>query len=397
MRFVKETLDTSKIDDPVFAISRKAQADKDPQTINATIGSLYDEDGKIVALSSYYDVFDKIDDRLKAKYAEGADGNSSYKKAVRTHVLKDHIKLPVDVLATAGGSGAVSLVLKDFLKEGDTVLLPEIAWASYKTMAYEYGLDTVLYKIDDVDDILDKAHKIAKTQDKIVLVINSPCHNPTGLSLTDNDWQRIIDDLNRIESPVIILNDIAYIDYAHDPIKARSYLDVFNTIGQNILVAVAFSISKTMTAYGSRLGALIMIHQDEEILSEVHNALARSCRNIWSNVNNGAMIAFSEVIENDKAFLKEKAGYINLLKERADIFLKEADEAGLDHYRYDEGFFITLKCKDNTDRDDLHAKLMDGHIYTVKVNKGIRIAICSIPKAQLYGLAGRIKAISDRR
>ncbi len=397
MQFVKETLDTSKIDDPVFAISKKAQEDKDPTTVNATIGSLYDEDGKIVALSSYYDIFDKVDDRLKAKYAEGADGNSAYKQAIKDHVLKDHIELPTDVLATAGGSGAVSLVFKDFLKEGDTILLPEIAWASYKTMAYEYGLKTTFYKIDDMDDILNKAYDLSKIQDKIVIVINSPCHNPTGLSLTDDDWKKLIDYFNKLDKPVIILNDIAYIDYAYDSIKAHSYLDIFNGIANNVLIAIAFSISKTMTAYGSRLGALILIHKDKDILAGIHNAIARSCRNIWSNANNGAMIAFSEVMKDDKAFVKEKATYIALLKERADIFLKEADEVGLRYYHYDEGFFVTLRCEDNESRDILHAKLMEGHIYTVKVNKGIRIAICSVPKNKLIGLAKRIKQISDKR
>lgn len=396
MDFLKKGLDTSTIDDPVFAISKRAQADSDPRSVNATIGSLYDEKGQIVALKSFFEVYDKVDDALKAKYAEGADGNESYREKVKEHVLEGSVALPTDVIATAGGSGAVSLVFKDFLNANDTILLPEIAWGSYKTMAYEYGLNEMTYKIDDFDDLLAKAQTILKTQKKLVIVINSPCHNPTGLSLTKDEWQRLIKALNKLKKPVVILNDIAYIDYAYDLKKARDHFKTFNDISENILVAIAFSISKTMTAYGMRLGALILVHRDKNTLEGIHNAIVRSCRNIWSNTNNAAMIAFAKVMDDKDAFLKEKDGYIKLLKERAELFRSEADALHLAYYRYDEGFFITLKCTDNARRDILHQKLMDDHIYTVKVNKGIRIAICSTPKAKLKGLAQRIKTISDK-
>lgn len=39
---------------------------------------------------------------------------------------------------------------------------------------------------------------------------------------------------------------------------------------------------------------------------------------------------------------------------------------------------------------------MDNHIYTVRVNGGIRIALCSLPKAQAAGLARRIRAVQDQ-
>ena len=38
---------------------------------------------------------------------------------------------------------------------------------------------------------------------------------------------------------------------------------------------------------------------------------------------------------------------------------------------------------------------MKEHIYTVKVNKGIRVAVCSLPVKKCYGLAKRMKQILD--
>ena len=49
--------------------------------------------------------------------------------------------------------------------------------------------------------------------------------------------------------------------------------------------------------------------------------------------------------------------------------------------------------KDNAYRDAFHKALMAEHIYTVAVNKGIRIAVCSLPVAKVYGLAEKMKEI----
>ena len=38
---------------------------------------------------------------------------------------------------------------------------------------------------------------------------------------------------------------------------------------------------------------------------------------------------------------------------------------------------------------------MKEHIYTVKVNKGIRVAVCSLSKEKTDGLAKRMKEIFD--
>ena len=83
------------------------------------------------------------------------------------------------------------------------------------------------------------------------------------------------------------------------------------------------------------------------------------------------------------------------MKERSDLFLKEAAEAELDTYPYKEGFFVTLRIEDNKDRDKLHDAFMANHIYTVKVNKGIRVGVCSLPVKKVKGLAAKMKSIMD--
>ena len=105
------------------------------------------------------------------------------------------------------------------------------------------------------------------------------------------------------------------------------------------------------------------------------------------------MINFTKVLkENKENFLKEKEIYINLLNKRAEILTKEAKENNLEFYPFNEGFFITLKV-DNSLRDIYHEELLKHNIYTVKVNNGIRIAICSLTINKCYGLAKKLKSI----
>jgi aspartate/tyrosine/aromatic aminotransferase len=90
-----------------------------------------------------------------------------------------------------------------------------------------------------------------------------------------------------------------------------------------------------------------------------------------------------------EAYTLEKQFYIDLLKERADIFLKEAREVGLPIYPFKEGFFITIKVEDDK-IEDYNQRLQENHIFTVSVAHGLRVAICSVSKKQIQGLAKKI-------
>jgi aspartate aminotransferase/aromatic-amino-acid transaminase len=203
---------------------------------------------------------------------------------------------------------------------------------------------------------------------------------------------RFLNDVSK-DHDVVLLNDIAYMDFSYRGKGARNYLSVFDGISDKVAVVIAFSLSKSMTCYGMRCGAAILLAKREETVQELRTVFEKEARAVWSNVNNGAMAMFADVMENHlDAYEAERDQYTELLKKRSDLFLKEANEAGLAHYPYKEGFFVTL-AMDNDVRDKFHEALMAEDIYTVKVNKGIRVAVCSLPLRQVPGLAKRMKDI----
>ena len=357
----------------------------------------------MVALDTCFSSLKALDNRVLAKYASAFTGNPDFCKDVYDWVLNGNSTLPHEVIATPGGTGAVDMTISECLDAGQTVILPEIAWGSYKLMAGMNSLNVENYALFDGDAFnikdLERACKaVMAKQDKLVIVINDPCQNPTGYSMTIDEWKQVVALLNACAKTheVVLLNDIAYIDFAYGQEKSKEYFKVFDDIDENVAVVVSFSLSKSMTAYGMRCGAAIVMTKNEDNLRDMKNVFEKDARATWSNINNGAMAMFVDVLENHKEeYNAERRKYVALLKERSDIFIQEAAEVGLKHYPYREGFFVTLSM-DNDVRDAFHEALMKNHIYTVKVNQGIRVAVCSLSVAKTKGLAKKMKDILDQ-
>jgi aromatic-amino-acid transaminase len=158
---------------------------------------------------------------------------------------------------------------------------------------------------------------------------------------------------------------------------------------------VCTSLSKTATAYGLRLGGLVLFSKQKEQLFEQYSAGARS---VWSNVNNGGQLAFAKMIQTPalhEAFVQEQDQYIQMLSARSTLFIQEADRVGLQYFPHTEGFFVTLPL-DVKYREAVDQALRQELIYTISLAGGVRVALCAIPLRQVQGLAGRIKQIMDQ-
>ena len=155
MNFIKESADKNPIVDTVFAIVRKAMAAKEEfgaeNVIDATLGSLYSEDGNLVAMDSVFASFDEVTPKQKAGYASGFLGNADF-RTLCTQWTVGGTNLASSVVATPGGTGAVSLGIGEFLEIGESVVIPDIAWTSYAIMAQDKQLKAVKYSMFDDND-----------------------------------------------------------------------------------------------------------------------------------------------------------------------------------------------------------------------------------------------------
>ncbi|WP_297488761.1 aminotransferase class I/II-fold pyridoxal phosphate-dependent enzyme [uncultured Cetobacterium sp.] len=394
-----------KIDDQVFIFSKKAKEKKEEigkeNTINGTLGIFYNEDEELHILDSVYTEYKNLNSFDIFGYASSIDGDEKFKEAVKICTLGKNYKNTyknnfTEVIATPGGTGAIYNTFQNYLNDGEKVLLPEFMWGSYKVIAKECGGNYETYKMFNkennfnLETFKDSVLSLAKVQRSLVIVINDPCHNPTGYKLSKKEWTKIIDIL-KIASEctnVVLLRDIAYSDFDETPIDIN---DLFISLPKNFLVILAFSISKSFSSYGLRVGAQVAITSCEKIQEEFLNANKHTGRGVWSNISKSGMTMFSNLVLNkNNTLLKEREYMITLLKERADIFINTAKNINLDILPYESGFFLFIPLQ-TTNYNIISKKLEDENIYITGSDLGIRIALCSIPKNKIKLMAEKIK------
>ena len=75
-----------------------------------------------------------------------------------------------------------------------------------------------------------KVREILAKQDRILLIINTPAHNPTGFSLTPEEIENVVkmleDVLAGTDKSAALCLDVAYIDYAGERVSNVCRLDM---------------------------------------------------------------------------------------------------------------------------------------------------------------------------
>ena len=306
------------------------------------------------------------------------------------------------VMATPGGSGAISNTFSNYLNQGDMVLLPEYMWGNYKQFAYENFASYTTYKMFDngkfnLTDLKNKMVELKQKQGRIVLVINDPCHNPTGYTMSSDEWVSLVDTINDLtsdETPFVLLYDMAYIDYDRRGFEAtRNNIRLFQKFNKTVLTILAFSGSKTLALYGMRIGAQIALCKDKEVIDEFFQANKFSSRAKWSTATNLGMNIISKVFLNEeykKSFEEELEASRIMLVNRANAFLEESKKVGLETLPFECGFFVTIPC-DNP--EEAYKKLVEKKIHIIPLGNVLRVTLAAIPLQDCKKLPAIIKSV----
>lgn len=395
--------------DVIFGVSDAAQAAAKrlgvDKVVNATVGAIFDENSKLAFLPTVEKVFRSMPSAEIVAYAP-IRGLADYANGVKQACFGDYCPdTKVSVIATAGGTGAIALAIWNYTSEGDTILTSDWYWGAYKTLCEDkkrklstYSMVTEDMKFN-LSSLSDKFDEILKTQDSLFWLINSPAHNPTGYSLTNDEWNDCLELVKKHANNgknIIVFVDVAYLDFAGDKDKSRTFFKKFSNLPDNVLVLVAYSMSKGFTLYGQRTGALIALSDNADIIEEFDNINEYTCRSTWSNINRAAMRTLATIYQDPKLISdieKEREEYCQMIKARADIFTAEAKECGLVTIPYVAGFFISIPVKNSSAVCD---ELMKDNIFAVPLTKGVRLAVCSMPLPKVKGLAAIIKAAIDK-
>lgn len=392
------------LEDKIFGISNRAKAmiaEKGPdKVINATIGSLLDDDGKLIVLSSVVEAVRNLSPADFADYAP-IGGTSPFRDAVKKAAFGSfQPKSFTEAVATPGGTGAIRNTISNYSQTGDKILTSDWHWAPYNTIAGEMGRGIDTYRMFDENgrfygtDFENKVKELVAAQKSLVIILNTPAHNPTGYSLTDADWDQVTSAISAAAASaesIVLLVDAAYIDFAGDEEAYRSFLPKLETMPENVLPVIAYSLSKTYTLYGTRCGAMICMAKTAEIAAEFKRVCEFSARGSWSNSAKLAQVVLSRVYSDETLLKKvsdERAGYREMLLCRGRAFEEEAKKVGLDMVPFDAGFFISIPCENP---DEISRKLEKEGLFIVPLAKGLRVSAASISEAACRKIPAMIK------
>ena len=368
--------------------------------INATIGSLMNDDGSLAVLETSARVVHEVGKNDWAPYAP-IPGTPEFAAAVIHDVFRDQpaLKAAATAVATPGGTGALRHALMNFLQSGQKMLTTSYYWGPYQTLCddHERALDT--FSMFDSEGTIDiaaldaKLKEHLKSQGRVLLFLNDPCHNPTGYSMTRAEWKSVVACVkdNSAAGPITVLIDMAYYLYGHgaDP---RGFLNELTPLLGHAALLFAWSASKSFTHYGLRVGALIAVMADDKERAATQAALAYSCRGTWSNVTRGGLVAMTRLLTDatlSAACDAERNQLKSMLNRRVEAFNTWAKPKKLIYPRYEGGFFVTVFAKDWKAR---HEKMKAAGVFVVPQSEALRVALCSVAEKDIERL---VSALAD--
>ena len=389
--------------DPIFIWNgeARARAASGEDILNATIGALMNDDGTLASLPTVIDTLKRLTAPHVGGYAP-ISGLPAYREAVVQDLFGDSpLASQATAVAAPGGSGAVYAAVVNFLDLGQQMLVPQFFWGPYREITNHSGRGLDPFTMFDEDGAFDIAGMTAgidrhlETQGRVLLVLNFPCHNPTGYSLSQDEWTQITDAVHAAgqRGPVTVLIDAAYMEFAGP--EARTWVRHVPKMLEHTTVLVAWTASKSMAQYGSRIGAIVGLHTDPDKLAQIDNALGYSARSTWSNCPHLGQLAMTELLTNPdlaSSVSEERLGLMRLLQGRIDAFNARASQLGLPTPRFDAGFFVSVFTPD---QDATAAAMREHGVYVVPIPGAVRAAICSTPESTIERLTSALEAGLD--
>jgi len=298
---------TPYLGDPILSLMEKFIADERSDKVNLSIGLYYDQNGEIPTLGSVKASKAQLEmqDEEPCIYLP-MEGLGDYRTAVQHLVFGgNHLALQDKRIATIqslGGSGAL-MIGADFLHHyfsDSQVWVSHPTWENHHAIFAGAGFKVNTYpyfdpntKMLDFDGMLTTINTL---KEQSIVLLHPCCHNPSGVDLTCEQWDRLIDviKVNRL----IPFFDMAYQGYG-DGIDDDAYVIRKISEDKHITSFVSNSFSKTFSLYGERVGGLSVVCSDEEEALRVLGQLKATVRRNYSSPAKYGAVIVSNILNSN--------------------------------------------------------------------------------------------------
>jgi len=285
--------------DPILGLNESFAADTRPNKVNLGVGVYCDDAGKIPLMAAVRQAESQLTAAAPARGYLPIDGIAQYNKAVQSMLFGPASPLiaeqRVATVQALGGTGALKVgadLLKRFVPEA-RVLISDPSWENHRALFESAGFAVETYPYYDpmshgvrFDEMLATLRALPA---RSIVVLHACCHNPTGVDLTEGQWEQVVEACKSAE--LIPFLDIAYQGFG-DGIDADASA-VRRFAGADIDFLVSSSFSKSFSLYGERVGALSFVAQSKDEAARVLSQLKRVVRTNYSNppIHGGSLVA----------------------------------------------------------------------------------------------------------
>ena len=273
--------------DPILGLMEAYAQDPNPRKFDLGVGVYKDAQGLTPIPEAVKIAEARLVESQDTKTYIGGHGNPLFGKVINELVLGAGSKLLAEQRAgatqTPGGTGALRLAA-DFIAQclpGKGVWLSNPTWPIHETIFAAAGVKASHYPYVGSDNRLDVEAMLAVLNEVPkgdVVLLHACCHNPTGVDLSHDDWQRVLD--------VVRSRDLLpLIDFAYQGFGDGLEQDAWSTrlfAAELPELLITSSCSKNFGLYRDRTGALIVCAKSADKLIDIRSQLANIARNLWS-------------------------------------------------------------------------------------------------------------------
>lgn len=388
-------------DDPILGLNDLYRKDARPEKVNLGVGVYLDEAGKLPLLPAVAQAEQRLVAQNLPRGYIAMSGLNSFLEAVRHLVFgaqADAVQADrIASIQTLAGTGALKLgatFMKRFL--GVTkAYVSDPTWSNHYAIFRGVGLETGSYPYLAADqqsvDINAMKAFLATLDPMSVVVLHGCCHNPTGVDMTPQQWDEVIDIIK--DKNLIAFIDMAYQGFG-DGVDEDAYA-IRALADKGCYFLAATSCSKNFGLYGERIGALHVTTADATQAATVLSILKTVVRSEYSNPPIHGAVVVKEILTDEalrNSWLasvdKMRARILKMRKALYDAALAEG--VALDFVLKQKGMFsftgLTPEEMDTLRVEHAIYGVRNGRICVAGLNDGnvVRVAkaIASIIKAR---------------
>jgi aromatic-amino-acid transaminase len=275
--------------DPILGLNEAFNADTRAHKVNLGVGVYYNEEGRMPLLRA---VAAAEKTRAEAQAPRGylpIEGIAAYSQAVQKLLFGADSELlaagRVVTTQSIGGTGALKTGA-DFLQRllpNSVVAISDPSWENHRALFEAAGFPVQNYRYyDAATQGVNRAGLLEDLKNlpaRSIIVLHACCHNPTGVDLSKEDWQAVLDVVR--ERGHVPFLDIAYQGFGDGIEQDASAVRLFAESGLEFFVSSSFS--KSFSLYGERVGALSIVSNSKEEAGRVLSQVKRVIRTNYSN------------------------------------------------------------------------------------------------------------------